>query len=86
MPRLKTKYNVKWEDIIDNKGNKYSYWLKKDDDFTAYCIICETKIIIANAGKIAITKHAGTKKHLERLLFSSEENESEITEESHETK
>ena len=71
MPKTKTKYKIQWEDIVDARGNKYSDWLRKFDDYTAYCNVCEKSFSISNLGKQAVTKHSTTQKHLEHLQSSS---------------
>ena len=83
MPKIKTKYKIQWEDIVDTRGNKYRDWLRKFNEYTAYCNFCEKSFSISNSGKQAVTKHSTTQKHLERLQSSSID---QITEETDTTK
>lgn len=53
-----TTFSERWNQIPE-----YSAWIKKKDDFTAMCKLCQTEIIIKYEGTRSLDKHKGTKKH-----------------------
>ena len=57
MPKQKTKYNSYWENVIYENGDKFSEWLTKFDETTAYCKVCNIKFSVAYLGKKAVIKH-----------------------------
>lgn len=63
MPKQKTKYNPKWEDLELADGVKFCEWLSQYDDHTAYCNRCKKQISVATLGKKALIKHHESKLH-----------------------
>ena len=74
MGKSKQKYKKEWEKDFDRTEtdgakNLIGDWCSpvKDDEFSAFCTACRSKISVANAGKQAILQHANGAKHTEAI-------------------
>ena len=76
MPKNRTVYQVRWEDELDPNGFKYKTWCKKQSDSLAWCDLCKKSLKVFLMGKSAISQHARSKIHKERLNVCSEGPES----------
>ena len=67
MPRQRTKFNVKWLDEVDTKGNAARTWLKQEGLYAGRCYICAKIIACDGSGLAQIQSHANGAKHKELM-------------------
>lgn len=46
-----------------NVAPEYCQWIKKKDEHTAFCKLCQTDVSVKYEGSLSLNKHIKTKKH-----------------------
>lgn len=67
-----------WFDQTDSKGHKYSSWLKKTDNHTVYCLLCDKSINVFHNGFSAVQQHESRQVHGKQLAIKLSENQSRL--------
>lgn len=66
-PSKKTKRYTVYSNVWENHPD-YSKWIKKKDDYTATCKLCQTDISIKYEGSRGLDKHKQTKRHSKLVM------------------